>query len=449
MKKIISMFLIIAGISSIAVSCKKDKRQQPVQISVQLICDGENFETEGVKVSLVDASGAATYVETSDETGLVQFVVPVGAYTASALHKEVVNGERIAYNGSNTNIIVANGVTEPFPLTLNKVISQQIIIKELYYSGCPTNDNADSYASDQYVILYNNSSDNADASNIIFAHAMPYMASGTNAYYNEDALLYENQDWLPAGSALWWFTSPVTIPAYSQIVVVFKQAINHTSEVSASVDLSDPSYYWMDNSEIPEYASNAGYQVSDAIPDTHYLTGKPFADTRGGWSLGTASPAFYIGKMPAESAESLCGDINGAIDQTLDTFKGMWVLKFPKSCFVDGIELFEATALETSKVRFPADVNTGYLAFTGKLGYSAYRNVDKEATEALPENEGKLVYNYAGGTGSEEEGNLSTDPSGIDAEASIAKGAHIIYSETNNTAIDFHQRSTASLKKTN
>ena len=77
-------------------------------------------------------------------------------------------------------------------------------------------------------------------------------------------------------------------------------------------------------------------------------------------------------------------------------------------------------------------------------GYSLYRNVDKEATEALPENAGKLVYNYALGT---QDVDGSTDPSGIDAEASIAAGAHIIYLQTNDSSKDFHQRKLASLKK--
>ena len=97
----------------------------------------------------------------------------------------------------------------------------------------------------------------------------------------------------------------------------------------------------------------------------------------------------------------------------------------------------------TSHVRFPADINSNYVSITTKLGYSIYRNVDKGATEALEENAGKLVYGYTGGT-DDIEG--STDPSGIDAEASIANGAHIVYSETNDSKKDFHQRKVASLK---
>jgi hypothetical protein len=88
-------------------------------------------------------------------------------------------------------------------------------------------------------------------------------------------------------------------------------------------------------------------------------------------------------------------------------------------------------------------VNVGYISYTNNYGNTLYRNVDKAATEAILGNAGKLVYNYSLGVGE------STDPSGIDAEASIRNGAHIIYKETNNTTQDFHQRSRASLRVEN
>ena len=77
---------------------------------------------------------------------------------------------------------------------------------------------------------------------------------------------------------------------------------------------------------------------------------------------------------------------------------------------------------------------------TNQLGHSLYRNVDKESTEARAENAGKLVYNYALGVDG------STDPSGIDAEASIRNGAHIYYVDTNNSTNDFHERQRCSLR---
>ena len=111
---------------------------------------------------------------------------------------------------------------------------------------------------------------------------------------------------------------------------------------------------------------------------------------------------------------------------------------------MDAFEVWVSTNVANSKPRFSTDILTGYLPMTNGMGYTAYRNVDKEATEALEENAGKLVYNYAGGT---DDVRGSTDPSGIDAEASIAAGAHIIYSDTNDLAKDYHQRKVASLKK--
>ena len=67
-------------------------------------------------------------------------------------------------------------------------------------------------------------------------------------------------------------------------------------------------------------------------------------------------------------------------------------------------------------------------------------------SEALAGNEGKLVYGYALGT-TNYKGAQSTDPSGIDAEASIRNGAHVVYLDTNHSGNDFHQRARASLKE--
>jgi hypothetical protein len=120
--------------------------------------------------------------------------------------------------------------------------------------------------------------------------------------------------------------------------------------------------------------------------------------------------------------------------------------KIPNEWIFDAVDIWGADYVGTSLPRFSTELESGYIYMTNKQGYSIYRNVDKEATEALPENEGKLIYNYSLGT-TDYQGAESTDLSGIDAEASIANGAHIIYMDTNNSINDFHQRKVASLKK--
>ena len=120
-------------------------------------------------------------------------------------------------------------------------------------------------------------------------------------------------------------------------------------------------------------------------------------------------------------------------------------LKIPNEWIIDAVEVFNA-AKEDNKKRLTADIDAGYVYLTNKLGHSLYRNVDQEMTEALPENAGKLVYTNV--SLSSTRAAVAGDPSGIDAEASIRNGAHIVYQDTNYSTDDFHERSACSLRYT-
>lgn len=458
MKKIFLLMSAAAFVFFAALSCERptpdpgptpdpDPDPEPevtlYDVSVQLTVDGAALNIEGIAITLADAAGITNFEGTTDATGTATYRVPAGSYSASATYKTAENGQRIAYNGSNNNIDVAEGATA-FQINLNKVVSQQVIIKEVYTTGCQNSaaGAGKSYSNDAYVILYNNSDIEADASNIVFSAIAPSVANATNKFYNADGVLvFEDQDWIPAYSALWWFTSEVKIPAYSQIVVVLFGAIDHTQTVVESVNLSDPSYYWMNNSSIPAF-NHAKYSISDVIPTDHYLNGAQINQGTA-WVVANNGPGFYIARMSAAEATALAEN-KDAYDTTQGSTAAMAIAKFPKANVIDAIDVWASASLAKSKPRFPADINTGYIAITNNQGYSIYRNVDKEATEALEENAGKLVYDYAGGT---EDIEGSTDPSGIDAEASIANGAHIIYVDTNDSGNDYHQRKVASLKK--
>jgi len=438
MKKILLIFT--AAILGLALaSC--DKQPRLVDVKFQLVYDGASLAQKDVEVLIKESTGAAVYTTLTDESGAAAIKLPVGIYVASVNWKTSADGMRVVYNGANTGVVVGEGSRNAFDIALQRVESAQIIIKELYFGGCLNPETNAGYSNDAYIVLYNNSDEEADASNIVFTFAAPYNSNASNKYYTDDTLLYEHESWIPAYGAIWWFRSPVKIPAYSQVVVAVFAGIDHTQTVSTSVDLANSAYYWMSNSGITQYTATK-YTCAAAIKDDHYLTAVPF--TQGtAWSLSNNSPAFYIGRMSAAEAKALSENAD-AFDHTLGAAPAFNVVKFPKANVVDAVEVFRASGLAASKVRFSADINTGYVAATNNLGYSVYRNVDKEATEALEENAGKLVYNYTGGT-ADVEG--STDPSGIDAEASIAAGAHIIYSDTNDSSKDFHQRKVASLKK--
>lgn len=442
MKKLVYLFIAFAAAAAIT-GC--EEKVVPLDIKVQLFSDDAPLAVAGVEVSLTDASNIFTVA--TDAAGKAQFTVMPGTYTASATFKTVEGGKRVAYNGSNPGIVVSNVMMLPegedaFRLELQKVESQQLVIKELYCTGCPKNGGSGSYSNDAYVIVYNNSEFEADATDLVFGFMPPYNGHAANKFYDTgNNLIYANENWIPAAGAIWSFTSSVKIPAYSQIVVAIFGAIDHTATVDASVNLANASYYWMSNSGVAQY-TNAKYAANEVVPTANYLTCYPF-NMGNAWVLSNSAPGFFIGTMSKAENERICND-TANFDLTNGTTNVGWSVKFPKASIVGAVEVFSAANVEKSMARFPADINTGYVAITNNKGYTVYRNVDKEATEALPENEGKLVYNYAGGT---EDVNGSTDPSGIDAEASIAAGAHIIYSQTNDSGKDFHQRKTASLKK--
>ena len=152
------------------------------------------------------------------------------------------------------------------------------------------------------------------------------------------------------------------------------------------------------------------------------------------------SPAFFIFQTKNVDAATWADDVNNIWypeGQNTQTFACFAV---PNEWILDGIEVFSYDYPDDCQKRLTADIDGGAVWLTKYQGHTLYRNVDKAATEALPENAGKLVYDYSLGVGE------STDPSGIDAEASMKQGAHIIFQDFNNSTEDFHERQRCSLR---
>lgn len=427
MKRITLLF--VAAFAFVAVSCNKNK---PVEVTVALQLDNQPYAEAGVTVNFGE------YTATTDASGVAAFTVPVGVYDATASFKKAADGKVVLYNGKQNCIVNEGAEAESFVIALSVSESSQVIIKEIYSGGCMDNDGAKNYSNDKFIILYNNSELEADASEYCFGTPYPYNAHGSNKFVGADGKL-SYTDKMPLGCNFWAFKTTVKIAPYSQIVIAVTGAIDHTATYSKSVDLSNADYCCYDIESGLNLA--ASYPAPSAsIPASNYLKAYKFA-TGTAWPLSMSTPAIILFKATPAEAEAMIAA------ETLDYTAGakLPTAMVPVSSILDGVEVFNIPNVEKSISRFPASVDAGHALFVEKNGYTLYRNVDKQATEALPENEGKLVYNYAGGTESVEGG--STDPSGIDAEASMAAGAHIIYMDTNNSTNDFHMRAKASIKK--
>lgn len=419
-------------------ACEKNPENKTAKVSVSMEKDGTAYVKEGVAVNMKVLNGTTSYTSETDESGVASFEIPSGIYEASVSFKVSADGQITILNGINSNITVSAGGEYEFKIQLTESTAGQIIIKELYVGGCPKDDGSGYFQNDAYVILYNNSELEADASDISFGFCYPTNANSTSKYMVDGVLSYEAEGWLPAQYAIWRFETQVMIPPYSQIVVAIKGAIDHTATYSQSVDLSKGEYYCM-------YDPESGYNLaatypapSAAIPTSHYLKATVYG-SGSAWPISSSGPAFLL--INKDGIETFASNADN-YDFTPGT--KLPALKLPVEWVTDAVEVYRST-YDTNSKRITPNVDAGYVYFESQKGYSVYRNVDKEATEAIEGNKDKLVYDYALGTTLDE--GVSTDPSGIDAEASIANGAVIIYSDTNNSTNDFHQRAKASLRK--
>ncbi|MDR1666397.1 MAG: DUF4876 domain-containing protein, partial [Bacteroidales bacterium] len=410
--------------------------------TVQLTYPSGYSPVEGVTVKLLNTLTGTAAEAATDATGTAVFETVAGVYEASASESRSVDNDYLVFNGVKSGLIVADAdISASITLTASK--ASRLVIKELYNGGCLKNEEegGGTYQYDKYVVLYNNSDAPVSLDSLCFGMVNPYNSGVTNNDYVAGELLYAAEGWIPAGQGIWTFRSAVSLDPGKQIVVAVNSAINHTQTYANSVNFANAEYYAM--YDLPVYTNTNYYAPpSELIPTSHYLKGYLYG-AGNAWSLSVLSPAFFIftpqGMTPSAfvaSADNIHQYNNSA--SAANTRK-----KVPVEWIVDGIEVFQRGKTNNVKRLTPA-VDAGYVELTNYLGYTLYRNVDKDFTEALPENEGKLVYNYAGGTADIEGG--TTDPSGIDAEASLKNGARIIYKDTNNSTNDFHQRKLASLK---
>ena len=314
--------------------------------------------------------------------------------------------------------------------------ADQIVIKEVYNGGCQLDDGSGSFQYDKCIILYNNCPQQVVANNLCIGFCAPYNAQANNNNYGTNGkLTYEDAGFIPALEGIWYFPSSLVIEPYQQIVINVHGAIDNTKTVTQSVNYANADYYCMYDPE-SGYANTKYYPTpSEVIPFTHYLKAIRYGQSNA-WAFSMSSPALILFQTKdatpidyATNADNFWYN-GGKVDQINQC------VKVPCDWIIDAIEVFAMEKPDDCKKRLTADVDAGYVWLTNKQGHTLYRNVDQEETEALSENSGKLVYNYA----------LGTDPSGIDAEASIRKGAHIVYKDTNNSTEDFHERQKCSLR---
>ena len=426
-------------------SCSSDIFDRPQdnvslgQLDISLTgIDGD--EQSGFDILLRNVTTNSQFTAQTQADGKAVFSVAPGIYEASVSAQRSAEGVAYIYNGTSGQITVRSGQQTLVSIDVKRAKTSQLVIKEVYNGGCLANDGVTKFQFDKGIVLYNNSALPASLSNVCFGFATPYNSQANNKNYNASGhLTYEAEGFIPALNGIWYFPSTLEIAPYSVVVVSVFGAIDNTQTISASVNYAHEDYYCMYDPE-SGYNNTSYYPTpSSVIPTSHYLKAVRLG-LGNAWALSVLSPALFVfqtkGVTPLEYATNTANHWydGGQVSQS------NICLKVPVEWVVDAVEVFAAGYKDSSLKRLTADIDAGFVWLTNYQGHSLYRNVDQVATEALPENEGRLVYDYALGV------DASTDPSGIDAEASIKQGAHIVYMDTNNATNDFHERQRCSLR---
>ena len=406
--------------------------------------DGSNVKA-GVKVSVRTVGEGSDYEAITDSLGVAEFDLPIGSYEFTVTDTKSLNGKLTIYNGLINTIIDQNWDNLSM-LTIEMLGStkSQIIIKELYEGGCPSDEEGDVFRYGQYITLYNNSIEPVDLKNLCIGSWSSNSYGMDNEIHAGDTEAYWfKEDWSPVGVGYFYFPNSTILEPFKEIVVVLSSAIDNSATYSQAVDLTSPDNYVC--YDVEDF-DNSYYYPSPAstIDPSHYLNAVKYG-LGNAMIVSYASPSFYLFYPEGNTPESLGTDTSND-DYWKDNDK------FPRkkiytSWIQDALEVFAAGREADNKKRVNPKQDAGYVYMTTAKGYSIYCNVDKDATESIEGNKEKLVYNYSMGTENDDLSHGTTDPSGIDAEASIANGATIIFMDTNNSTTDFHQRKKAALRK--
>lgn len=339
-----------------------------------------------------------------------------------------------------TTDTLATGKVKSVSFAVADQNTESIIIKELYNGGCPMDQGTSFFQADKGFILYNNSPEVAVANNLCVGMISPYNSNATNSWYKDGSLTYT--DTIPAATGIWYFQQPVILQPFEQRVVSVNGAINNTVSNSQSIDYAHSAYYAMYDPESGFNNTKYYPTPSDSIPSSHYLKAVEYG-MGNAWSLSVTSPGLFIFQVKGTTPKAYAANSDNYIYEPGKATTAIYRnLKVPTAWIIDGVEVF-VNANANNQKRMPSSIDAGYVSLTNKLGHSLYRNVDTDATKKLPENNGKLVYNYGKAVNADNNGE-----SVIDAEASMRKGAHIIYQDTNNSSNDFHERTHFSLRDT-
>lgn len=343
----------------------------------------EHWAHEGVKVTIEETSGGASYTALTDADGLASIRLANGNYTIriSDIAQDTEADKEYVFNGTQEKVMLTGSDMEVRVELTKTTIARGLVFREIYSSGCQKYPLEGTYQSDKYVILHNNSKEVRYLDGLCFATADPYNSGASNVWVSTKDGKTVYPDFVPVVQVIWQFPGSGTdhpLQPGEDAVVACCGAIDHTLTYEKSVNLNDASYYVCYNSVL---FPNTTYHPApgDKIREDHILDVVIKMGTSTAFVLSYNSPAVLIFRAPEDTTIEDFLATSGNVIQKPGSAVDR-IAKIPLEWVEDAVEVFTNSPNGNTK-RFNPQLDAGYVRLSESFqGRSIYRRIDEEKT---------------------------------------------------------------------
>ncbi len=239
-----------------------------VELSLDLQQDDINISLEEIPVTFNNINTGRNYESTSDANGKVNITLQEGVYNIIANGEKIVNIENnevtLIFSGLIENQSIAGELAELDIDMYYNAPSEGWVFKEIFYAGCRTPEGK-SYYKDQFIEIYNNSSE------VLYADGLSICETQHNTASNNPN---EWMEYINNGVVVRTiYTIPGSGEEYpvqpGESLIISSQPIDHRTENANSIDLSGSDWQWYDEGttdidvpEVPNLIKNYSYSAT-------------------------------------------------------------------------------------------------------------------------------------------------------------------------------------------
>lgn len=296
MKKLFGFVFAVCAL----ISCERDRVEDSGLTNVRVRVDlPESSEVSQIKVEWRNRMTGMVYVAVTDFNGVAACEVEPGIYRVTGEKRLVEERENREewYSGSLEEVTVKSGGVDT-ALVLKRVQLSRLLVKEIYYAGCYT-DEGEPYQNDGYVSLYNNSVDTLWLDGVCVGIAGPTVAAAESEWLRDNPELPE----VPIYRCGWQFPGDghdyPLLPGCEVVLAV--NAVDHTTGGyghSSSVDLSKADWAFYRSDFNPEFS---GITPGVKTLSLFWLNWSGILPPA--FSLGSGGPGLVVYRMEGEAKE--------------------------------------------------------------------------------------------------------------------------------------------------